>query len=62
MTIGEIIKTLVKTENYLEERMKIGDQIVNFIKEMMPHDYDLFKEKEESYQSIVELINQSQIK
>lgn len=57
MTIGEIIKTLVKCDNYLEERMKISDETVKFIKDMMPHDYDYFKEREEAYQSLIEMMS-----
>ena len=60
MTIGEIIKTLVKTDNYLEERMKISDKTINMIREMMPHDYDDFKEREEAYQSLIEMMKGAQ--
>lgn len=60
MTIGEIIKTLVKTDNYLMERAKINDATIHMIKEMMPFDYELFQEKEEAYQYIINAIMDSQ--
>ena len=56
MTTGEIITKLIKTENYVEERMKISDEFIDFIKDMMPRDYEYFKEKEEAYQSLIEMI------
>ena len=60
MTIGEIIKTLVKTDNYLEERMKISDEKIDMIRDMMPRDYDYFKEREEAYQSLIEMMKGAQ--
>lgn len=60
MTIGEIIKTLVKTDNYLEERMKISDETINLIRDMMPRDYDYFKDREEAYQSLIEMMKNVQ--
>lgn len=52
-TIGVTIKTLVKTENYLVERSKVSDEIMAFIKEMLPFDYELIQEKENEYQELI---------
>tara|TARA_R100000951_G_scaffold60687_1_gene50954 strand:+ start:1113 stop:1319 length:207 start_codon:yes stop_codon:yes gene_type:complete len=53
MTIGDIIKTLVNTDNYFEERGKISDTTIKFIKTTMSFDYQLFEEKENDYQSFI---------
>ena len=50
MTIGDIIKTLVNTDNYFEERGKISDETIEMIKTLMYFDYELFEEKENDYQ------------
>ena len=55
-TIGETIKTLVKTNDYLSERSKVSDETIRFIKEMLPFDYELIKEKENNYQELIKLI------
>lgn len=60
MTTGEIITKLIKAENYLEERIKISDEFINFVKDMMPIDYEYFKEKEEAYQSLIEMMKGAQ--
>jgi len=46
MTTGEIITKLIKAENYFEERIKISDEFIDFVKVMMSRDYEYFKEKE----------------
>lgn len=53
MTIGDIIKTLVNTDNYFEEREKISDTTIEFIKTTMSFDYQLFEEKENDYQNFI---------
>ncbi len=53
MTIGDIIKTLVNTDNYFEERGKISDTTIEFIKTTMSFDYQLFEEKENDYQNFI---------
>lgn len=55
-TIGETIKTLIKAESYLVERSKVSDEIIRFIKEMLPFDYELIQEKEENYQILIKLL------
>lgn len=53
MRIGDIIKTLVKTDEYFTERGKISDDTIDMIRTIMPFDYELFQEKEESYQEFI---------
>lgn len=50
MTVGETLKKLITAENYLTERMKISDEFINLIREMLPSDYEYIQEKEENYQ------------
>lgn len=57
MTIGDIIKTLVNTDNYFEERGKISDTTIKFIKTTMSFDYQLFEEKENDYQEFMLNLN-----
>jgi hypothetical protein len=57
MTVGEIINSLITAENYAEIRMTIDDNFILFIKDMMPGDYELLKQKEERYQALVKLLN-----
>jgi len=53
MTIGDIIKTLVNTDNYFEERGKISDETIEMIKTLMYFDYELFEDKENDYQGFI---------
>tara|TARA_R100000541_G_scaffold45646_1_gene52628 strand:+ start:325 stop:531 length:207 start_codon:yes stop_codon:yes gene_type:complete len=53
MTIGDIIKTLVNTDNYFEERGKISDTTIEMIKTLMYFDYELFEDKENDYQGFI---------
>lgn len=50
MTTGEIIKQLINAENYTQVRMGISDDFINFVREILPSDYDYFAEKEQAYQ------------
>lgn len=45
MTLGEIIKKLVLSENYLIVRGNVSDEIISFIETTLPHDYGLLREK-----------------
>lgn len=45
MTLGEIIKKLVLSENYLIVRGNVSDEIISFIETTRPHDYGLLREK-----------------
>lgn len=50
MTTGEIIKKLITAQNYLEVRMGISNEFIEFVKTMLPDNYEYFREKEEAYQ------------
>ena len=56
MTIGEIIKMLDKSENYLKDRLTVSDELIDMVKTMMPYDYERIQEKEEHYLSLVKLL------
>jgi hypothetical protein len=51
--VGEIIKALITTPNYLFLRVEVGDEFIDFVKTMMPSDYEYFREREEEYQKII---------
>ena len=57
MTTGEIIKMLINAENYAKVRCTISDDFVNFVREMLPSDYDYIAEKEQAYQDLLKLLN-----
>lgn len=61
MTIGEIIKMLINAENYAKVRCTISDDFINFVREMLPRDYDFFAEKEQAYQDLLKLLNSGAI-
>ena len=61
MKIGEIIKRLVSAKNYAEERITVSDSFIDFVRENMPSQYELFKEKEETYQDLIKLISEFKI-
>jgi len=56
MTTGEIIKQLITAEDYTQFRMEISDEFINFVKEILPSDYDYFAEKEQAYQDLIKLL------
>jgi len=56
MTTGEIIKQLINAENYTQVRMGISDEFINFVKEMLPSDYNYFAKKEQAYQDLIKLL------
>jgi len=53
MTVEDTIKKLEKSENYLRDRLKVSDEFIDMVKNMMPYDYDRIKEKEERYLRLV---------
>lgn len=60
MTIGDIIKILIKSEDeyaYRQCRKIVSDDTIKFIKEMLPSDYEYFAEKEENYQEHLKNLN-----
>jgi hypothetical protein len=56
MTTGEIIKQLINSEDYTQVRIGISDEFINFVREMLPSDYDYFAEKEQAYQDLIKLL------
>ena len=52
MTLGEIIKHLVAAPNYNSVRASIDDSLIDFIKEMLPSDFEYIAEKEKAYQDV----------
>jgi len=57
MTTGEIIKILINAEIYAKVRCTISDEFINFVREMLPSDYDYIAEKEQAYQNLLKLLS-----
>lgn len=53
MTVGETLRTLEKSENYILDRARISDEFIDMVKNMMPSDYERIAEKEESYNQML---------
>lgn len=49
MTVQETLMMLEKSENYTIDRIRIADEFINMVKNMLPSDYERIAEKEESY-------------
>lgn len=60
MTIQETLNLLVKcsNEDYLGYRMQIDDKFMEFIKDILPSDFEYIQEKEEAYQKSKGLLNE----
>lgn len=56
MTVGETIKILDKSENYLKDRLTVSDEFIDMVKTMMPCDYERIQEKEEHYLNLVSIL------
>jgi hypothetical protein len=56
MTIGETLKKLITAEHYAEVRITVPDNLISFIKEMLPDDYGYIEAKEESYQEVLTIL------
>ena len=61
MTVGEALKKLVMAENYVQVRMTISDEFINFIKDVLPSDYEYIEEKENNYQEMLTLLKENNI-
>jgi hypothetical protein len=61
MTVGETVKKLVTAENYVQVRMTISDEFINFIKDMLPSDYEYIEEKENDYQEMLKILKEVKI-
>jgi hypothetical protein len=49
MTVGETLRMLEKSENYTLDRVRISDEFINMVKNMLPSDYEKIADKEEAY-------------
>jgi hypothetical protein len=49
MTVGETLRMLEKSENYMLDRIRISDEFIDMVKNMMPSDYERIAEKEDLY-------------
>ena len=49
MTVGETLRMLEKSENYILDRVRISDEFIDMVKNMLPSDYERIAEKEEFY-------------
>lgn len=56
MTTGETIKELINAENYAQHRITISDEFINFVKVMLPRDYEYISEKEDTYQDLLNFL------
>jgi hypothetical protein len=56
MLVKEVFKKLVTASNYAQARITVHDSFIEFMKENMPSQYYLIKEKEEIYQSYIKLL------
>lgn len=53
MTVGETLRMLEKSENYILDRVRISDEFIDMVKNMMPSDYERIAEKEELYNQML---------
>jgi predicted RNA-binding protein YlqC (UPF0109 family) len=53
MTTGEIIKELITAKDYVKVRMTVSDEFIEFVKQMLPSDYEYFEEKENEYNAMI---------
>lgn len=56
--VGEILKDLITTEDYIDARSKVSDEFIAMVKDCMISSYDLISEKEEAYQEIISMIKE----
>ena len=49
MTVGETLRMLEKSENYMLDRISISDEFIDMVKNMLPSDYKRIADKEEAY-------------
>jgi len=50
MTVGEKIRLLKESDEYLIDRSKTPDEFIEMVKVMMPDDYKEIEDKEKYYQ------------
>lgn len=49
-------RQLITAENYAEVRAGVSDEFIEFVRENMPSQYEYFREKEETFQELIELL------
>ncbi len=55
-SLKEIVDRLRLSESYWQERRTVSDEIIDFIKENLPREYELIQEKEEDLKQLIELM------
>lgn len=55
-TVGEIWDDLATAENYWDARKNVSGQMIDFIRNTMPRDWERIKEKEEAFQNMIEML------
>lgn len=56
LTIGETIEDLATNPNYLEARLRAGDQVVKFIEDMFIRDWKRIEKREADYQALRKVV------
>lgn len=59
MKMGEIIKLLSTSESYAEVRQFIPDSVIEYIRDFMPSQYNLFANREDTYIDIINALKSS---
>lgn len=57
MTVGEILKMLESSEEYVRDRITVSDEFIEMAKVMLPYDFERIKDKEKDYQDLIRLLN-----
>jgi len=56
MTVGEILKMLESSEEYVRDRITVSDEFIEMAKVMLPYDFERIQTKEKDYQDLLDLI------
>ena len=57
MTVGETLRMLEKSENYTLDRIRISDEFIDMVKNMLPSDYERISDKEDAYLKFISDFN-----
>tara|TARA_R110000782_G_scaffold252394_1_gene340180 strand:+ start:3751 stop:3942 length:192 start_codon:yes stop_codon:yes gene_type:complete len=57
MTVGETLRMLEKSENYTLDRVRISDEFIDMVKNMLPSDYERIADKEDAYVKFISDFN-----
>ena len=55
MTVGEITKRLILADDYIIERSKVSDQMIDMVRSCMPGSYELIEDREYAYQELLKI-------